>query len=282
VLVPAAEARISLFDHGLLYGDGLFETVAVWEGRLFRAEAHLRRLAESARLLELTLPWSGEELARALRETVEANRLREGAARLTVTRGEGPPVPDPACCGQPLFFVTVRASPPLPEDDWERGISICAAGRHPRLTVPGVKSLSYLPFQQARVEARRRGFADGLLMDGRRVVEAAASNVFVVRDGGLLTPDLESGCLPGIARATVLELAPAAGIPAREGELTLECLRSGDEAFLTGSVVRVLPVVRVEETLLGGGRPGPVTRRLREAYRALVESECPPSSASGS
>jgi branched-chain amino acid aminotransferase len=272
-LIPAAEARVSLFDHGLLYGDGLFETLRVYGGRFFRLEAHLARLRDSALRLDCPLPWPDEELARSLRETVVANDIPDGALRLTVTRGAGAPVPDSAACEESTYFVTARAwTPPGPEA-FERGVSVCLAGRHPRWTVPGMKSLCYLPFQQARQEARRRGFDEGLLMDRDQVVEAATSNLFAVHDGVLLTPGLESGCLPGITRAVVLELAREAGIPCREQSLDHALLLECEELFLTNSLQEIVPVCRLEERTTGAGTPGPVTRRLHALYRERVRSE---------
>ncbi|MFN3649883.1 MAG: aminotransferase class IV [Armatimonadota bacterium] len=272
-LLTAARARVSVLDHGLLYGDGLFETLRVYDGRFFRLEAHLRRLAESAVRLDLPLPWSPEELALAIRDTVRANEIRDGAVRLTVTRGEGAPVPDPAACPRPTFFVTTRIAPRLGDEDWERGASVCAAGRHPKWIVPGVKSLCYLPFQHARAAARRDGYDDALLVDGDQVVEASLSNVFAVIDGALRTPDLHSGCLPGITRRAVLEVAKAARIPVEEGVLTTAELESAEEVFLTNSSIEILPVRCVGDTSIGGGRPGPITRRLHEKLRRLIERE---------
>jgi branched-chain amino acid aminotransferase len=272
-LVPAAEARLPLLDHAVLYGDGLFETLRVYGGRFFRLEAHLERLQASSGQLRLSLPWSADSLVGALRDTVRANGIGDGVVRLTVTRGEGPPVPDPARCGKPSFFVTSRPGPPPGEEAFEKGVSACLAGSHPRTFVPGVKSLSYLPFQQARVEARRRGFDDGLLAVGGDVVEGSTGNLFVVREGRLETPDLLSGCLPGITRAAVMELARAAGIPVVERSVSVTDLPACEELFLTSSVAELVPVARWEGRTVGDGSPGPLTRRLRRDYGALVLRE---------
>jgi len=272
-LVPAAEARVGVFEHGLLYGDGLFETLRVYGGRFFRLDAHLDRLEASAAQIELPLPWGRAALATALRQTVAANGISEGAVRLTVTRGEGPPVPDPTACGEPAYFVTARAWSPPEDAAFERGLALCFAGDHSRWIVPGVKSLSYLPFQQARQTARRRGFDDGVLFWGERVVETGISNLFVVVDGRLLTPPLSTGCLPGVTRAAVLELAAGLGIRCGEAELKREQLLACDECFVTNSLLELSPVGRVEDTVVGDGGPGPETRRLRGAYRELVVQE---------
>jgi len=270
-IVPAAEARVSIFDHGLLYGDGLFETLRVNGGRFFRLDAHLARLAAAAEQLALPLPWSADFLATACRETVAANGLAHGALRLTVTRGEGPPVPDPAVCASPTFFITVRALPPPIAG--VSGISACIAGEHPRWLVPGVKATSYLPFQYARSMARRRGCDEALLTYGDQLIEAATGNLFVVRAGEVHTPGLESGCLPGITRAVVLEGARSIGVTCREAPVSLQMLAEAEEIFLTNSTAGLNPVVRLADRTVGEGRPGAVTLRLRDALHRLIEQE---------
>lgn len=273
VLLPVAEAQVSALDHGLLYGDGLFETLRVYGGRFFRLEAHLERLTASARMLDFPLPWPSSALAEALHATVPANGIVDGSLRLTVTRGAGPPLPDPSLCETPTFLVTVRPWTPPTQDAWERGLSACVSGRHPRWHVPGLKTLCYLPFQQARVAARRQGCDEGLLELDGMVVEGATSNLFLVRNGELQTPPLESGCLPGITRAVVLELARQAGIPVRECELPTSTLADCEEIFLTNSLQEIMPVTRLEASPVRNGQSGPVTRRLHAAYDALVRRE---------
>jgi branched-chain amino acid aminotransferase len=271
-LLPASDAAVSVFDHGLLYGDGLFETLRVTEGGLFRLDAHLRRLAEGAEVLRMELPWPVETLADAVRETVRANGVGEGMVRLTVTRGAGPPVPELDVCETPCFFVLTRPAPPVAE----HGLSVCVSGVHPRPRPPRVKSLSYLPFLMARRKAKEQGFDEGLLTDGDRVVEGSVSNVFLVEGGRLMTPGLESGCLPGITRAAVLELAAAAGIPCLEAAVTVDHLRHADELFLTGAGLCVAPVVRFEDRVIGDGLMGTITAALGRAYRDLVAREREP------
>lgn len=268
-VLPAGEARLSILDHGLLYGDGLFETMRVADGRGLRAAAHLERLERSARQIELSLPWDRGTLLRAIQETVSANGADEAALRLTVTRGEGPPVPDPSACASPSFFITLRERP-VPRTS---GITACFAGTHPQTFIPGVKSLSYQPFERARADARRRGFDEALLCAGPQVVEGATTNLFTVADGELLTPPLASGCLPGIGRQGVLEIAVALGIPLRETALAQERLRHCPEIFLTSSVAGVLPVIRLEDRILGDGAPGASTRRLLEAFEEWIRSD---------
>jgi branched-chain amino acid aminotransferase len=272
-LLPGSEARVSVFDHGLLYGDGLFETLRVYGGRFFRLEAHLARLEDGARQLDLPLPWTRSYLAEALRGTVTANGIHDGAIRLTVTRGEGTPVPDPGVCDRPAFFITARVWSPPGEAEFEAGVSVCLAGRHPQVHIPGIKTLSFLPFQEARRVARCRGFDEGLLTGETCVLEGSTSNLFLVVDGELRTPGLDSGCLPGITRAAVLELAREQGVPCRECPVDQDLLRTCEEIFLTNSLQEILPVVRFEDRIVGGGTPGPLTRRLRQACQDLVRHE---------
>jgi branched-chain amino acid aminotransferase len=267
-LIPAAQASVSVFDHGLLYGCGLFETLRVREGRFFRVDAHLARQEDGARQLGLSLPWERDFLRAALRDTAAANGMSDGVLRLTVTGGEGPPVPTSAGRGEPYFFITARPVTPLPA-----AVSACLAGVHPYPALPPVKSLSYLPFFLAREEARRRGFHEALLTCNGAVIEGSTSNPFAVRDGVLVTPPLESGCLPGIARAAVLEVARDAGIPVSEEELAVSEIGGWEEAFLTNSVAGILPLDRIEEARLPHAAPGPVTLGLTAAFDALVRRE---------
>jgi branched-subunit amino acid aminotransferase/4-amino-4-deoxychorismate lyase len=261
VVLPGADATISILDHGLLYGDGLFETLRVHEGEPLRVEAHLTRLRASAAQIRLELPWPDNELAKALISTCRANELGEGALRLTVTRGEGPPVPDLGNGGQAFYFVTARDLPP----PRERPLLVCFAGRHPRAFIPGIKSLSYLPFLMARDEAKRRGCDEGLLLWDDRIVEGATTNVFGVRSGALITPNLECGCLPGVMRAAVLHAAAEIGLKIAERPISRDELTGFAEVFLTNSVTGLAPVGEVEGVRIGDGAVGPITRRLCDA-----------------
>lgn len=274
-LVPAARARVSALDHGLLYGDGLFETLRVRDGRVFRLGAHLDRLAASAARLSLPLPWTRAELIGALAATAEASGLPDVVLRLTITRGAGPPVPDRAGCplGAATCLVTARPAPlPPGEDGLSAAVSLAIGGHHPRWLVPAVKSLAYLPFQQARLAARSRGFDEGLLCFGDEAVEASASNLFVARGGTVRTPLLAAGCLPGVARAAVLELGGLLGIKILESPVGIQEVEQADELFLTNSVLGIVPVSRFEEV----GLPGPagtLTRRLGSAWHDLTARE---------
>lgn len=272
-LLPVAEARIGLLDHGLLYGDGLFETLRVSHGTIFRPHAHLSRLFDGCRRLGLPLAWTRQQLDAALQSVVEANSIREGALRLTVTRGEGPPLPDPSLCPEPTFFVTAREWKPAGNPTvWTARV----AGTHPRTFIPGIKSLSYLPFQQARVAARAQGCDEAILTFEGNAVEASTSNLFAVREGRLWTPDLQSGCLPGIAREILLDLAREAGLEPYEAPLPLADLFTADEVLASNSLLGPVPIVRIDDHPITDGTPGPVVARLIELYADLVRSVCKP------
>jgi branched-chain amino acid aminotransferase len=271
-LTPAEKARVSVFDHGLLYADGLFETLRVANGRCFRPEAHLDRLDESAARLALLLPWTRPQLLAALQETATANQLHEGGLRLTVTRGTGAPIPDPSVCPEPTYFITARRVAPVSAEAFERGLRLGVGPQHPRLFVPGIKSLCFLPYQLARMVARAEGCDDAVLLYGEHVVETGISNVFLVKDGVLTTPDTNSGCLPGTTRALLLELAAQLAIPTEERAVPLSELRQADEVWVTNSLVGVLPIREVAGQPIRTS-PGPVTRALQAAYAEVLRRE---------
>jgi branched-chain amino acid aminotransferase len=274
-LVSGERASISVLDHGLLYGDGLFETVRVTNGACFRAAAHLERLRESAAVLDLQLPVSLPELERGLHETAAANALGEGLLRLTVTRGVGSPIPDPAVCPTAGWFITARPSRLPDAAAFARGVRLCVGPAHPRLFVPGLKSLCYLPYQMARISARARGGDDAVLVFAGNAVETGISNLFAILDGVLTTPPLDSGCLPGITRALVLELARELGLPCREAPLPVARLPEASEVLVTNSGYGVMAATSLEDTSIGGGVPGPWGQALREAYLETLFRECP-------
>jgi branched-chain amino acid aminotransferase len=275
-VVRGSEVAISPLDHGVLYGDGLFETMRAYGGQVFRLDAHLERLAQSAPVLRLALPCSAAELRAAVQQALAANALSDAYLRLTVLRGVGPPGPDPLLCREPQYFVVARPLRPYPERCYAEGaVAIVATTRQNEGSpLSRVKSLCYLNHVLARIEAREAGADEALLLNGRGdLAESASSNLFAVRDGTLVTPPVESGCLPGTARAVVLETAPRLGLPVALRPLSLPELLGSDEAFLTNSLLEVMPLVRVGDRPIGSGRPGPLTARLAAAYRAVVDEE---------
>jgi branched-chain amino acid aminotransferase len=275
-IMPASEVAISPLDHGVLLGDGLFETMRAYRGRVFRLDAHLARLAASASVIHLSLPGSIAELGACVTATLQANNLAEAVLRLTVLRGVGPPGPDPRGCGEPNSFITARPFVAYPERCYTAGAAavIATTRQNEGSPLSRLKSLSYLNHVLARVEAREAGVDEVLLMNNRgEIAEGSVSNLFVVRQESVLTPSVECGCLPGITRAAVLEEATRLGIPAIEQALSPAELYDADEAFLTNSVMELMPLVRVGDRSIGKGRPGPVTKQLAAAYRAVVDVE---------
>lgn len=270
-LVPAGEARISVFDHGFLYGDGLFETMRAYDGRVFKLAEHLARLEDSAGQMELSLPWNREALSLAVYSVLEKNELKNAYIRLTVTRGEGPVGIDPRLCPKPNLVIMAREMPPYDETMYSGGIKIIIVSTRRNLSAacpPELKSLNFLNNILAKMELNRAGVTEGVMLNYRgEVTEGTVSNVFICKNGRLLTPARECGILPGITRDTVLEIAKDAGIQAVESVLTPENMLDADEVFLTNSGSEIIPVVQIGDTVIGGGSPGPITRQVLERYR---------------
>jgi D-amino acid aminotransferase len=271
-LVEAADARISTTDRGFTLGDGLFETMRVTNGRIFRLDAHLDRLRRSARRIALTCP---EPLEVAVAATLQANDVVEGSVRLTVTRGLAPPGLRAEPGEPPTIVITIRPYTPDVSQSRHGVRAIIASGcLNERGSAAGLKHLGYLEAILAQREADAAGVDEALLLDTRgNLAEAAAANIFVVVDGEFLTPSLESGILPGITRATVLGLAAEAGIAAREQSLLPAVLQHAQEAFITSSLREIVPLVAVNGRSVGSGKPGPLTRRIQQAYTQLVRQE---------
>jgi branched-chain amino acid aminotransferase len=277
--VRSDEASVSVFDRSFLMGDGLFETMRASRSRVFRIDRHLARLQAGAARLRLTLPWTTTELTHAIQETLAANGLGDAAVRLTVSRGIGSPGPGLAGADTPLVVVAVRAFAGYPRHWYDPGATavLSTVTKNERSPLCGLKCTSYAEHILARAEAGERQADEALLLNTRgHLVEASSANLFVVIEGILYTPDLGSGCLPGITRAAVLELARRADVPIREAHL-FPSLRGGwDEAFLTNSLLGVAPLSQVEGSPIRSGRPGPITLKLAEELRHLVASEDSP------
>jgi len=269
-IVDAREARIPVTDHGLLYGDGVFEGIRVFGRRVFRLDDHLARLECGARTIGLELPWPLSRIREIVLETVRAHGSDDAYVRLIVTRGEGALGVDPTTCLRPRLICLVDDVAIYPDEKLARGIDLVTASlRRPPADVldPRVKSLNYLNNVLAKLEARQRGADEALLLNhAGMVAEAAVANVFVQRGGELATPPGTDGALEGITRATVLELAGQLGIPAREKTLGRFDLFAADEVFLTGSGAGIVPVRSLDGRVIGDGRPGAVYAKLRSAY----------------
>ena len=273
-LVPEDQARVSVFDHGLLYGDGVFEGLRSYSGTVFRLDAHLDRLWASARAICLEIPLSKAAVAKAVNDTLAANKLSDGYVRLVVTRGAGSLGLDPNRTTNPQVIVIADTISLYPREFYEQGLKIVTAATQRVQSAalsPRIKSLNYLNNIMAKLEGLRAGCVEALMLNHKgEVAECTGDNVFVVRSGVLLTPPPDAGILEGITRNAVMELARAAGIDCREATLTRHDLYTADECFLTGTAAEVIPVVDIDGRMIGPGTPGPVTQQLTTAFHALV------------
>ena len=273
-LVPKEKAMVSVFDHGLLYGDGVFEGIRVYEGNIFRLKEHIDRLFESAKTIALESPYTPEELSEATIETVAANGLRNVYVRLVMSRGVGDLGIDPANCKRPTVFIIADKIKLYPEEFYDNGISLVtdSTRRIPLQCLdPRIKSLNYLNNILAKIEARKAGVPEAIMLNGSgRVAECTADNIFILKDGTLKTPGLTEGALPGVTRGAVLELAETAGIETHpEARLGLHDLYNADECFLTGTGAEIVPVINIDNRVVADGTPGRTTLRLLDAFRAL-------------
>jgi len=279
-LYPKDEAKISVLDHGFLYGDGVFEGIRAYGGRVFRLDQHLDRLWAGARTLMLEIPVGRDGLRQAVLATLRANGLRDAYIRLVVSRGVGDLGLDPRKCPRPSVIIITDTISLYPAELYEKGMEVVTVSTrkniHQALN-PNIKSLNYLNQILGRLEVNRMGAPEGIMLthDGY-VAEATADNVFIVAKGTLVTPPPIAGILVGITRNAVLELAGREGIPAEERLFTLHTLYNADECFLTGTGAEVVPVVRVDGRPIGGGVPGQITLRLMKAFRELVQQEGTP------
>ncbi|HME69428.1 MAG TPA: branched-chain-amino-acid transaminase [Myxococcota bacterium] len=273
-VVEGSEARIPVTDHGLLYGDGIFEGIRVYGRRAFRLDLHLARLATSARVIGLAIPGGIEAMREIVLATARAFGSDESYVRLIVTRGEGALGVDPSSCPQPRVLCLVDSVRLFPAEKLEQGLDLATATvRRPPADVldPGVKSLNYLNNVLAKLDAKRAGADDALILNlAGAVAEASVANVFAAKDGELSTPPPSDGALAGITRRSVLELAAGLGIPARERTLGRVDLLSADEVFLTGTGARIMPVRSLDGRPIGKRAPGPLTEQLTAAFAQLV------------
>lgn len=272
-LVAPDQARVSVYDHGFLYGDGVFEGIRFYGGRAFRLEAHLQRLQLSARALALALPYGLAQITEAVAEVIAASPSPDGYMRIVVTRGVGPLGIDPSRCESPSLFILANRLKMVSDAAREKGARVIIAATRrlgPDGLDPRIKSLNYLNHILARMEANHAGADEAILLNSAgRVAEGSADNVFIVKGGVLLTPPVIEGALDGITRQVVLELAQALGIPARESPLAPYDLYTADECFLTGTGAELIPVAEVDGRPLSDC-PGPFYRRLAGAFRELV------------
>jgi branched-chain amino acid aminotransferase len=273
-LYAKEDAMISVYDHGLLYGDGVFEGIRSYGGQVFRLQEHLDRLWESAEAIWLEIPTSKEELAQSVIATLAANDIQDGYIRLVVTRGAGTLGLDPNRTSDPQVIIITDRITLYPDEYYQNGLKIVTVAtrrNHPDALSPRIKSLNYLNNILAKIEGLQAGCVEALMLNHRdEVAECTGDNIFLVKDGVLVTPSTDAGILEGITRQAVIELAVEAGTEVQERTLFMEDVYGADECFLTGSAAEVVPVVQVDESQIGNGTPGPITRDLMKRFRALV------------
>ncbi|MEM9081576.1 MAG: branched-chain-amino-acid transaminase [Verrucomicrobiota bacterium] len=270
-LVPEAEAKVSVFDHGLLYGDGVFEGIRFYEGRVFRLEKHVERLFLSARAILLKMPWTKEEVCEAVLETIRANGLRDGYVRQVVTRGAGGLGLNPYLCEVPTMFIIASTISLYPEEYYRDGLELVTCGTRrpaPGALSPQVKSLNYLNNVMAKVEALKAGAMEGLMLNEQGfVAECTGDNLFLVKGGVVYTPPVSDGALDGITRQVIFELCERGGLRIEEKTLTRYDVFTAEECFLTGTAAEVIPAVKLDEREIGSGKPGAVTQQLISAFQ---------------
>jgi branched-chain amino acid aminotransferase len=267
-------AKISVFDHGLLYGDGVFEGIRAYNGRVFKLKEHIDRLFKSAKAILLTIPVSHEEMMRAVVETCRRNKLRDGYIRLVVTRGVGTLGLNPNRCINPSIIIIAGKIQLYPEELYRKGLEIITVptvrNLHSALN-PAIKSLNYLNNILAKIEAMNGGCEEAVMLNAEGFVsECTGDNIFILNGNRLQTPPLSAGALYGITREVVIQLAEKEGLVVSEPNLTRYDLFNADECFLSGTGAELIPVVKIDGRTVGSGKPGPATARLIAAYRALT------------
>ncbi|HZR21806.1 MAG TPA: branched-chain-amino-acid transaminase [Verrucomicrobiae bacterium] len=270
-----AEATISVFDHGLLYGDGIFEGIRAYNGRVFKLKEHIDRLFYSAKAILLQIPMGHAEVMKAVVDTCRQNEVRDGYIRLVVTRGAGTLGLNPNRCKNPCVIIIAGKIQLYPAELYQKGMDIITVptvrNLHSALN-PAIKSLNYLNNILAKIEANNAGCEEAIMLNGQGfVAECTGDNLFIVKENRLLTPPLTAGALYGITRRVVLDLATELGLAAAETDLTRYDLFNADECFLTGTGAELVPVVRIDGRVIGNGNPGPITGRLVDQYRTLTK-----------
>ena len=275
-MLPASQAKVSVFDHGLLYGDGIFEGIRFYNGRVFRLDQHIRRLYDCARAILLKIPLTPAEMIAATCATVKANGLRDGYIRLVITRGAGPMGLSPFKCPTPSVIIIADAISLYSEESYRTGLTMATvATRRPSHDIlsPQVKSLNYLNNIMAKVEALQAGAEEGLMLnDVGLVAECTGDNIFIVRDGAISTPPLTAGALDGITRGTVFDIAQELGIPIRERDFSRHDVFIADECFLTGTAAEVIAAVKLDGREIADGKPGAITLRIIARFRELTQT----------
>lgn len=277
--VPEEEAKVSVFDHGLLYGDGVFEGIRAYNGRVFRLDEHLARLYDSAKTIDLAVPITREEMAEAIKETLRKNNLKDAYIRPIVTRGKGDLGLDPRKCAKPTVIVIAVSWGAMYGDLYEKGLrAVCVSVRRtpPEAMPPNVKSLNYLNNILAKIEANYRGVDEAIFFDTNGYIsEGSGDNIFVVKNGAIITPPTLNN-LRGITRTVALDIAASMGITLLERNLGYYDLYTADEVFVTGTAAEVAPIREIDGRVIGNGKPGPVTRQLMAAFKTVTQKEGAP------
>jgi branched-chain amino acid aminotransferase len=273
--VNERDAKISVFDHGLLYGDGIFEGIRAYNGRLFKLKEHIDRLFYSAKAILLGMPMSHSGFMKATVETCRKNKLRDGYIRLVVTRGVGTLGLNPKSCKRPSVIIIAGKIHIYPPELYARGMEIITVpttrNLHSALN-PAIKSLNYLNNILAKIEANNSGYEEAIMLNGEGfVAECTVENIFILKNGEMFTPPLSAGALYGITRQTVIEMAQEAGLKVSEPNLTRYDLFNADECFLSGTGAEIVPVVKIDGRVIGSGKPGALTSKLVADYRALTK-----------
>jgi branched-chain amino acid aminotransferase len=273
---PESEAKISVFDHGLLYGDGVFEGIRFYQGRVFRLEEHIDRLWDSAKGIALEIPMSASEVTAATLETIRQNDLHDGYIRLLVTRGVGSLGLSPDSCRRPSIIIIAATIALYPDALYQKGVTMvtCATRRTaPAALSPRIKSLNYLNNVLAKIEAQHAGAAEGVMLNEQGyVAECTGDNLFILKRGRLYTPPINAGILEGVTRRVAFELAEKNGFITEERDLTRYDIFTAEECFLTGTAAEIIPAVELDRRPIGTGQPGPLTLKLIEDFRRLTQT----------
>jgi branched-chain amino acid aminotransferase len=276
-LVDREDARLSVFDHAALYGDGVFEGIRIYNGRIFQCQSHVDRLFESARKIRLPLTYSKAEIVEAMRATIAVNNISDGYIRLVLTRGPGTLGLDPFKCCDPCTFIIADSIALYPQELYDNGMAVIIAKTvrvSPNMVDPCIKSLNYLNNICAKIEAIDAGLAEAIMLnvDGN-VAECTGDNIFFVTDNQVITPDVASGILVGVTRGVVMRLAGELGLSVTERSVTVDDLLSADECFLTGTAAEVISVTKIDDTVIGDGKVGAITGKLLKAFREFTTSD---------
>ncbi|MFA5142777.1 MAG: branched-chain-amino-acid transaminase [Candidatus Omnitrophota bacterium] len=276
-LIDKEKASISVFDHGLLYGDGVFEGIRTYDGLVFRMKEHIDRLYKSADAIELKIPMTKLEMIDAVIMTLKANKLANTYIRLVITRGPGDLGLDPRKCSKPTIFIITDKIALYPKELYKKGLEIITAStrrNHPQALDPRIKSLNYLNNILAKIDAIKAGTGEAIMLTYEGyVAECTGDNIFIVKGGKLITPPVNIGALEGITRDAVIQLAERTGIPFCEKLLKMEDVYAADEVFLTGTAAEVIPVVVIDKRKIGNAKPGDMTIRITKEFRKLTRTD---------